>query len=172
MWQGRFVKVAPLLVNKKFDLNAVALFTSVIGEIGDNCFTHNAPGWIDIPGCWFEWVLEGTAVRCMLADRGRGILASLQAVRPSLQTHREAMYLALTERVSGRAPEERGNGLKFVMEVLSRLPAGSFSLQSGDVKFSCFFPLDRSRIEAYIETMDTSIRGTYCEIFVQLSYAN
>ena len=58
VWQGRFVKVGPLLVNKKFEPNAVALFTGVIGEVGDNCFTHNAPGWIDIPGCWFEYAFD------------------------------------------------------------------------------------------------------------------
>lgn len=167
------MKVGPLLVNKKFEQNAVALFTGVIGEIGDNCFTHNAPGWIDIPGCWFEYYLDGVAFSCVIADRGRGILTSLKAARASLTNHRDAMQVALTERgVSGRLPEKRGNGLKFVTDALSQLPRGSFSLQSGDAVFRCELPLDHTRIAAYIGNVESTMRGTYCQINVQLPYAS
>lgn len=112
IWQARFTKLAPFLIAQHFDAHAVSLFASIVGEIGDNCFTHNAPGWIDIPGCWFEYVITDNSAHCMIADRGRGILTSLSAVRPLLKTHHEALLVALTERgVSGRAPEQRGNGL-------------------------------------------------------------
>lgn len=173
VWQGRFSKIAPLLINKKFDPKMTALFASAIGEIGDNCFVHNAPAWIDIPGSWFEWTINNQEVTCTIADRGRGILASLQAVRPSLQTHKEALLAALTEKgLSGRAPEERGNGLKYVMDVLADLSSGSFVFETGDAQFFCSLPLDRERIHEYIKKTTSPIRGMYCKIIVSLPYAN
>jgi hypothetical protein len=39
-------------------------------------------------------------------------------VRPELSSDAEALRIAFTERISGRAPEQRGNGLKFVRSVL------------------------------------------------------
>lgn len=172
VWQGRFVKVGPLLVNEKFEQNTVALFTGAIGEVGDNCFTHNAPGWIDIPGCWFEYHLDGAMFSCVIADRGRGILTSLQAARPALANHKDALLVALTERISGRIPEKRGNGLKFVTDALSQLPGGSFLLQSGDAVFRCELPLDQSQIPGYIGNASNTIRGAYCEVSVKLPYAS
>lgn len=173
VWQGRFVKMGPLLVRKNFEANTVALFTGTIGEVGDNCFTHNAPGWVDVSGCWFEYHLDGAVFSCMIADRGRGILASLQAARPSLTSHRNALQVALTERgVSGRLPEQRGNGLKFVTDALSKMLSGSFLLQSGDAAFRCDLPLDLTQIGVYIRNTESAIRGTYCEVKVRLPYAS
>lgn len=164
VWQGRFVKLAPLLVRKGVERNLAELFASAVGEIGDNCFTHNAPGWIDVSGCWYESEVLESAVRCLIADRGRGILASLKAVRPSLASHPDALLVALTERITGRAPEKRGNGLKYVIEVLKQIPNGSFLLQSGDAVFRSSLPLDDDLISSYITESPTALRGTYCEI--------
>lgn len=44
------------------------------------------------------------------------------------------MRVAFTEMVSGRAPEERGNGLKFVRKVIVENPI-SLRFQSGDAEF-------------------------------------
>lgn len=41
----------------------------------------------------------------VLADRGLGILETLKQVRPTLKTHIEAVNVAFTEILSGRAPE-------------------------------------------------------------------
>ena len=172
MWQSRFSRLAPTLIRKNFDPNVVALITSAIGEIGDNCFAHNTPNWIDIRGCWFEYELEDAVLHCNIADRGRGILASLQGVRPTLHAAKDALLTALTERVTGRAPEQRGNGLKFVMSVMTRLQKGSFSLQSGDAIFTCALPLDQSKIMEYIIKSPQSIRGTYSEFKIVLPYAS
>jgi hypothetical protein len=51
-----------------------------------------------------------------LADRGQGVLATLEKVKPELSDDQEALKTAFLERISGRAPENRGNGLKFVKE--------------------------------------------------------
>jgi len=167
VWQGRFSKLDPLLTKQGVASNRAALIASAIGEIGDNCFTHNAPGWIDVPGCWFEYQIA-QEVHCFVADRGRGILASLKAVRPSLSTHADALLVALTERITGRAPEKRGNGLKYVLNVLRQIPNGSFRLQSGNAIFTCALPLDGTNIKSYITQSATSVRGTYAEIVFKI----
>ena len=172
VWQGRFTKIAPTLIRAGINNDSAALFASVVGEIGDNCFAHNAPGWVDIPGCWFEYRVDGHTIHCWISDRGRGILTSLKAAIPSLQTHREALVASLTKRISGRIPEQRGNGLKFVVAVLTRLPAGVFTLQTGDASFHCNLPLNKTFLESSITLSPTMVRGTYCEITATLPYEN
>ena len=58
----------------------------------------------------------------VLADRGRGVLKTLRSVKPSIKNYKEALRVAFTEIISARAPEARGNGLKFVREVVSTNP--------------------------------------------------
>lgn len=48
----------------------------------------------------------------------KGIRTTLSRVRPDLTSDDAALKTAFTERISGRAPERRGNGLKFVRRVL------------------------------------------------------
>jgi hypothetical protein len=43
-------------------------------------------------------------------------------VRPTLENDEDAVRVAFTEVLSGRAPEGRGNGLKYVKEVVSEYP--------------------------------------------------
>lgn len=115
-WRGRFEKFAPYVRAEGVHDPNLPLMTSVIGEIGDNCFAHNLGTWRDVPGCWFAWSHDAMAgvLRVEIADRGQGFLASLQRVRRELTTHRAALLVALTEWVSGRAPEDRGRGLKLL----------------------------------------------------------
>ncbi|MBI2340335.1 MAG: hypothetical protein HYU99_08235 [Deltaproteobacteria bacterium] len=54
----------------------------------------------------------------VIADRGQGILSSLKRVLPSLKDDQEALETAFEKKLSGRAPEKRGNGLKFVRGVI------------------------------------------------------
>lgn len=92
-----------------------SLITSVTGEIGNNSFDHNIGNWPDVPGIFFGYDLVKREI--VLADRGQGILKTLKRVRPNLQNDDEALCVAFTEIISGRAPEERGNGLKFVRNI-------------------------------------------------------
>lgn len=108
-----------------------SLVTLVAGEIGDNSFAHNLGKWPDTPGIFFGYdVAKGIVV---LADRGLGILETLRQVRPELPSHLEAVKVAFTEFISGRAPEKRGNGLKTVREVLLEQPF-SLYFTSGDAE--------------------------------------
>ena len=93
-----------------------SLITLVAGEIGDNSFAHNLGKWPDTAGIFFGYDLEKRII--VLADRGLGILETLRQIRPELPSHVDAVKVAFTEFVSGRAPEKRGNGLKLVREVV------------------------------------------------------
>lgn len=93
------------------------LISAITGEIGNNSFDHNLGNWPDVPGIFFAYdLIRGKIV---LADRGQGILTTLKRVKPELSTHQDALRVAFTEIISGRAPEYRGNGLKFVRRVVA-----------------------------------------------------
>lgn len=55
-----------------------------------------------------------------MADRGQGVLQTLKRIRPNLIDDKKALEVAFTEIISGREPEERGNGLKFVRNVVTK----------------------------------------------------
>jgi len=93
-----------------------SLISSIVGEIGNNSFDHNFGSWPDIRGIFFAYDLNKKQI--VLADRGQGILTTLQRVCPTLKNDSEALLTAFTEKISGRAPENRGNGLKYVKKVL------------------------------------------------------
>lgn len=104
------------------------LIVAIAGEIGNNSFDHNLGNWPDTAGVFF-------ANNCLrrqlvLADRGQGILTTLRHVRPNLKDDVEALHVAFTEILSGRAPEPRGNGLKFVAAVIKDNPL-KLTFQSG-----------------------------------------
>ncbi len=113
VFQGRLDNLRRMLEEKMPDDSA--LFIAVCGEIGNNSFDHNIGNWRDIPGVYFEFDTENFSV--ILADRGRGVRATLGRVMPGLQNDREAVEAAFTRRISGRLPEQRGNGLKFVRDI-------------------------------------------------------
>lgn len=92
------------------------LLVAITGELGNNSFDHNLGNWRDEKGVYFVYNLEKKFV--VIADRGQGMLATLKPVAPELQTESEAIKLAFTKIISGRAPEQRGNGLKFVESVV------------------------------------------------------
>lgn len=108
-----------------------SLILAVAGEIGNNSFDHNIGNWPDVPGIFFGYDISRREI--VLADRGIGVLASLKRVRPSLNTDEAALATAFMEILSGRAPEDRGNGLKFVKKVVTENPMG-LVFQSGDTE--------------------------------------
>ena len=117
-----------LTANTKLD-RISSLIGAVAGEIGINSFDHNLGNWPDVPGIFFGYDIDNGVI--VLADRGQGVLVTLKRVRPELVTNEEALRVAFSEIVSGRAPESRGNGLKFVREVVGKNPMGLI-FQSGD----------------------------------------
>ena len=111
--------------------NIFNFIVAIAGEVGNNSFDHNLGNWPDEPGVFFGYDINGRKV--VLADRGIGILESLKRVRPNLITHESALTTAFTEVVTGRAPEDRGNGLKFVKNTVISNSFGIF-FQTGDAE--------------------------------------
>ena len=80
-------------------------------------------------GIFFAWNLDKGII--VLADRGQGILSTLKRVKVDLTNHQDALRIAFTQVISGRAPEYRGNGLKFVKDVIIANKISLF-FQTGD----------------------------------------
>ncbi len=115
VFQARVDKMARNLFENTSEDNAY-IISAMAGEIGNNSFDHNLGNWPDVAGIFFAYEFNVPKLKIILADRGRGILATLERVKPELKDDLEALDTAFTERISGRAPEKRGNGLKFVKE--------------------------------------------------------
>ena len=94
------------------------MLAAIAGEIGNNSFDHNLGSWPDVSGIFFGYDLSGAQITIILADRGQGVLKTLKRVKPELKNDEEALFTAFHEKISGRAPEPRGNGLKFVREAI------------------------------------------------------
>ena len=127
-FQARLEKLQSVL-GRKVPLNALSLISAVAGEIGNNSFDHNLGNWPDIPGIFFSYDMSNC--RIILADRGQGILATLKRVKPEISDASMALKVAFTETISGRFPEARGNGLKFVRSVIIGNPF-TLNFQTGD----------------------------------------
>src|SRR3989338_635172 len=135
----------------------VPLITAVTGEIGNNSFDHNFGNWPDVHGIFFGYNTDKRII--VLADRGLGIRATLLRVRPELKDDIDALTVAFRERVSGRAPEQRGNGLKFVHNVAMKYPVG-VSLQSG----TALAEIAKDKGQFKVKLAERNIRGTLAKI--------
>jgi len=134
------------------DKNVIALVATAAGEIGNNSFDHNLGNWPDIPGVFFAYDIGKRQI--VLADRGVGILTTLRHARAHLKTHEEALHMAFTERVTGRAPEHRGNGLKYAHAALTRANA-SLRFQSGNATVE----IQKENPELIFKQAEQPIRG-------------
>jgi len=152
-FQARLIKMSNelSLTSDKNLKNNFSLVVAIAGEIGNNSFDHNLGNWPDEPGVFFGFDLSKRQI--ILADRGQGVLQTLKQVKPELVDDSSALIVAFTEIISGRAPEERGNGLKFVRKVVERNDMKLF-FKSGnaELKVSKESPLS-------IIKSDISIRG-------------
>lgn len=133
IFQARLTKMGKILSETEGLKEIHSLLVAVTGEIGNNSFDHNLGNWPDTPGVFFAYDVNKRLI--VLADRGTGILSTLRRVRPELPSHQEALTVAFTERITGRAPESRGNGLKFVRKVVSGYPL-NLEFQTGDAKIA------------------------------------
>jgi excisionase family DNA binding protein len=148
----RIAKMTGLMIQNKEAKNLFSQLGSVAGEIGNNSYDHNIGQWPDTPGIFFGYDLNKKQI--VLADRGVGILETLKRVRPELKNHKEALEVAFTEMVSGRKPESRGNGLKYVRKIVSENPI-NLIFQTGDAKLT----LNAKSADLNIENIKHNIRG-------------
>ena len=142
--------VKEIIALKKINEGAIYMAEAVTGEIGNNSFDHNIGNWPDVAGIFFGYNING-GVEIVLADRGRGIMETLRQVKPEIVNDQEALRVAFFERITGRAPEARGNGLKFVRE----------SVKEGKNHLTFFSGDARAKLnqEFILGAADNKIRG-------------
>ncbi|HAZ16678.1 MAG: hypothetical protein A3H59_03300 [Candidatus Jacksonbacteria bacterium RIFCSPLOWO2_02_FULL_43_9] len=116
IFQMRSARFQQELASRKELEKIYPLILAVVGEIGNNSFDHNLGNWPEDVGIFFAHDLVRGYV--VLADKGQGILKTLKRIRPDLASHEDALRVAFTEVITGRSPENRGNGLKFVKKVV------------------------------------------------------
>jgi len=155
-FQARLERLQSVL-RHKVSLQAVSLLSAVAGEIGNNSFDHNLGNWPDIMGIFFSYDLRNSNI--ILADRGQGILATLKRVKPELTNASEALKVAFTETISGRFPEARGNGLKFVRSVIVANPFTLY-FQTGDACLN----LKEKDTDIVVTHAETYMRGCFAAI--------
>jgi excisionase family DNA binding protein len=157
IFQNKLVEMQRLMILDKEAKKIFSLLTSITGEIGNNSYDHNLGQWPDTPGIFFGYDLKKKQI--ILADRGIGILETLRRVRPELKDHSQALRVAFTEILSGRKPEARGNGLKYVRSVIAKNPI-DLVFQTGDAKLT----LKGGSADLNMETIKENIRG--CLAFI------
>ena len=147
-FNGRLASYESIL-KKNFSEDCLFLLSSSLGEIGNNCFDHNLGFWQGDAGCLF--IRENNFT--LICDRGRGIKQSLSSVYSLTKEDKDYISIAFTKVITGRAPEKRGNGLKFVKKNILNCGLGLFC-RSEDESFHLGKPLD-----GYAEQLKTSIRN-------------
>jgi len=114
VFQARLDRMRVRLENKEYV--HTALFIAILGEIGNNAYDHNLGNWRNTSGTYFSF--DEKAQKAIIADRGQGVRKTLMRVKPDISSDTEAIKVAFTEKLSGRTPEQRGNGLKFVKAIV------------------------------------------------------
>lgn len=157
VFQARLIKMQGAIMDSEQEDDLVPLIVAITGEIGNNSFDHNLGNWPDVPGVFFGY--DASKREVVLADRGVGILKTLHRVRPELDNSRAALRVAFTEVVTGRAPEKRGNGLKFVRSTVTNYPINLF-FQSGDAELR----IEDKNMDLRITKAQAVIRGCLTRI--------
>lgn len=152
VFNTRLVRMETEMLSRPELKESFSLIVSVAGEIGNNSYDHNIAHWPDIPGIFFGYDLAKRQI--ILADRGLGILETLKRVKPELKDYKDALQVAFTEILSGRKPEARGNGLKYVRKVIAKGPINLF-FQTGDAKLN----LDAGSNELRISNTKDNFHG-------------
>ncbi|OGL70196.1 hypothetical protein A3C09_02630 [Candidatus Uhrbacteria bacterium RIFCSPHIGHO2_02_FULL_47_44] len=128
VFKTRFERMVHEMDANPLFIKTASLISSAAGEIGSNSYDHNIGNWPDVPGIFFAYDLGKRII--ILADRGQGVLKTLQRVRPNLVSDQEALHVAFTEILTSRENEHRGNGLKYTKDALN-LADATLNFQSG-----------------------------------------
>lgn len=121
VFSGRLSSMMSALLKENISEELVYTLSAIAGEIGNNSYDHNIGNWPDLAGVFFNYFKKENRLMVVLADRGVGIQTTLKKVKPEIKDDIDALQIAFTERISGRAPENRGNGLKYVKKNISAM---------------------------------------------------
>lgn len=154
-FNGRLASYESIL-KKDFSEDCHYLVSSSLGEIGNNCFDHNLGFWQGDAGCLF--IRETNCA--LICDRGRGIKQSLSSVYALTKEDKDYISIAFGKVITGRAPEKRGNGLKFVRKNILNCNLGLFCV-SGEEFFHLGKPLDDLGVQLQNKTQNNTGVLTY-----------
>lgn len=164
---GRLPKLFALAVQNSLSENKASLLTALVAELTANCFDHNLGSWRDIFGCWLSFQYVNQSLAIVVADRGQGILQSLKHVDANLNSDHDALIVALTKQISGRYPEHRGRGLKFIMASLNQeFPRARFIIHTGETRFDAVFPLGNTDLASLLTNPKKTVLGTYAKLVI------
>lgn len=128
-WLEFLVRFRQSVKSAGFDLERAKGIAAALGEMADNATVHaNAPVGVLVG----YHVIDGAAV-CCVADVGIGVLASLtshEAYR-HVQSHKEAVRLALRSGVTRYGPGQGGLGFYHVFKALAAM-SGTLRFRSGE----------------------------------------
>ena len=128
-WLEFLVRFRQSVKSVGFDFEKAKRITAALGEMADNATVHaNAPVGVLVG----YHVIDGAAV-CCVADVGIGVLASLtshEAYR-HVQSHKEAVRLALRRGVTRYGPGQGGLGFYNVFKALAAM-SGTLRFRSGE----------------------------------------
>jgi hypothetical protein len=157
IFQGRINKLKKELEKAGIDNNLSFLILAITGEIGNNSFDHNIGNWSKVVGIFFSYNIEKREI--FLIDKGQGIFSSLKKVIPNLSDDFIALEKAFTQAISSRYPESRGNGLKFVKDVVINNKINLY-FQSG----KAYLILDNKNKEVKIKKAKKYFKGCLAKI--------
>ena len=128
-WSEFLVRLRQSVKSVGFDLERAKRIAAAFGEMADNATLHaNAPVGVLVG----YQVIDG-AVVCCVADVGVGVLKSLTShdAYRHVQTHKEAVRLALRKGVSRFGPGLGGLGFYNVFKALAAM-SGTLRFRSGE----------------------------------------
>jgi DNA-binding transcriptional MerR regulator len=152
IFQAKLIKLQKKLGDVNNLEKTFSLIVAITGEIGNNSFDHNIGHWHDVPGIFFGYDMDRREI--VLADRGQGILKTLSRIKKDLKSDEEALRVAFMEIISGRSPEARGNGLKFVRKIVMDNDL-ALSFQTGNAKLE----LKKGDVNLDITNEDNRVHG-------------
>ncbi|MFA6135747.1 MAG: hypothetical protein WC705_00025 [Candidatus Paceibacterota bacterium] len=130
-------KIRMMFKNFGMDIDDESRATSLVGELGNNVFDHNAGSWpTNIGGAIILAQLNPRKkqIEVVVADPGIGFLGSLKVINPPPQNDIEAIKLGLNG-VTGRIGEKRGDGLRIIQDWTINKFDGIVKIHSGSGLF-------------------------------------
>lgn len=128
-WGEYLVRFRQSIKNAGFDLEKATGIAAALGEMADNATLHaNAP-----VGVLVGYQVINCAAVCCVADVGDGMLKSLTSniAYRHVQSHKEAIRLALQRGVSRYGPGQGGLGFYHVFKALAAM-SGTLRFRSGE----------------------------------------
>lgn len=150
-----------MFINFGLNDDNAKLATAVLGELGNNVFDHNLGSWpTDVVGCFVagqNYPIK-KMIQFTIGDPGIGFLGSLKSAYPELKNDCEAIKKGLSG-YSGRIPEKRGNGLKWVQNWTLNNFSGKLAIHSG----ACLVEVDKDGMK---EWPVNKITGTLAQFMI------